>query len=94
MVELQAGGAPIDFVSQSHSDIILKTANNYLHPMAKCVELHEISCKIAKSSLSPMAKCVKLQQNCFKMTTLSLLPMAKYVELQPHEKGKENDWTS
>lgn len=64
-------GAPIDFVSQSHSDIIIKTANISLHPIAKCLELHEISYTITKYSLCPMAKCLELQKTCFKTVMLS-----------------------
>jgi hypothetical protein len=46
MVELPAAGPPLVFVSQPRSDI-LKTANVSLHPVAKGVELQEISCKTA-----------------------------------------------
>ena len=55
-------------------------ANIYLHPMAKCVELQEISCKTAIYSLCPIATRVELHQICYKMAKSFLHPMAKCVE--------------
>jgi hypothetical protein len=64
-------------------EICFKIAIMSLHPVAKCVELQEISCKTANLFSQPhgkMSKTEKLHDICYKIATFSLCAMAKFVK--------------